>query len=48
MAVHDAPEYAPTPFGIMVHMSKSKAEHRYWASDFDSQCGSLAITKSSI
>jgi len=23
-----------------VSMSKSKAENRYWASDFDSQCGS--------
>jgi hypothetical protein len=29
-------------------MSKSKAENWYWASDFNSQCGSLAITKSFV
>jgi hypothetical protein len=28
-----------------VPMSKSKIENRYWASDFDSQCGSLALQK---
>jgi len=28
-----------------VPMSESKAENWYWASDFDSQCGSLALQK---